>query len=129
MGEKGKIFSPDDYGEQFYVKRNDDRKFVHYKQYAALEAIPQTIPRNGFPGDNDHKHHLEWIAAIKENQPQRCYSRFEIGAQLTEIMLLGCVALRAGKTIEWDGPNMTARNCPEAAPFIKREDRAGWALS
>ncbi|MGA3268032.1 MAG: Gfo/Idh/MocA family oxidoreductase [Verrucomicrobiota bacterium] len=129
VGEKGKIFSPDDYGEQFYVKRNDDAKFVHYKQYAGLESIPQTIPRNEFPGDNDHKHHLEWIAAIKENQPQRCYSRFEIGAKLTEIMLLGCVALRVGKTIEWDGPNMTAKNCPEAAPFIKRENRAGWALA
>ncbi len=44
-------------------------------------------------------------------------------------MLLGCVALRAGKKIEWDGPNMVATNCPEAAPFIKRENRPGWALS
>jgi predicted dehydrogenase len=129
IGDKGKIFSPDDYGEDFFIKRQDDPKFVHYKKYAALESIPQTIPRNEFKGDADHKQHLEWIGAIKENAPLKCYSRFEIAAQLTEIMLLGCVALRTGKEIEWDGPNMVAKNCPEAAQFIKRENRAGWALA
>jgi hypothetical protein len=133
IGDKGKIFSPDDYGEDFFVKGNDDKKFVHYKKSPAVESIPQTIPRNEFGsakhGDSDHKQHLEWIAAIKENNPQKCYSRFEIAAQLTEIMLLGCVALRAGRKIEWDGPNMVAKNCPEAAPFIKRENRSGWALA
>jgi len=131
IGDQGKIFSPDDYGEDFYIKRNDDPKFVQYKKYAALESIPQTVPRNKFfkKGDSDHIHHLEWIDAIKQGQPELCYSRFEIAAQLTEIMLLGCVALRAGKKIEWDGPNMVATNCPEAAPYIKRDNRPGWALS
>jgi len=134
IGDKGKIFSPDDYGEDFFIKRTDDSKFVHYTKHPAVALIPQTIPRNAFGGgarhsDSDHKHHLEWIAAIKENNPMKCYSRFEIAAQLTEIMLLGCVALRAGKKIEWDGPNMVATNCPEAAPYIKRENRSGWALA
>ena len=129
VGSEGKIFSPDDYGEQFFIKRNGDKKLVHYKKYPGLEKIPQTIPRNEFKGDADRKHHLEWIAAIKEGNPLKCYSRFEIGAQLTEIMLLGCVSLRAGKKIDWDGDNMVARNCPEAAPYIKRENRSGWALA
>jgi hypothetical protein len=44
-------------------------------------------------------------------------------------MLLGCVSLRAGQKIEWDGPNMVAKNCPQAAPFIKRTNRAGWKLA
>jgi len=135
IGDKGKIFSPDDYGEQFFVKLNDDQKFVHYTKHPAVDQIPQTIPRNEFGqggkhSDSDHKQHLEWIAAIKENNPKKCYSRFEIGAQLTEIMLLGCVALRAGQKIEWDGPNMRAKNCPDvAAQYIKRDNRTGWALS
>jgi hypothetical protein len=131
IGDHGKIFSPDDYGEQFFIKQNGDKKFVHYKKHPAAteQAIPQAIPRNPFKGDIDHRQHLEWIAAIKAGKPQDCYSRFEIGAQLTEIMLLGCVALRAGKKIEWDGPNMRATNCPEAAQFIKRENRAGWKLA
>jgi hypothetical protein len=129
IGDKGVIFSPDDYGEQFFVKLNDEKKFTHYKKHPAVEPVPQSIPRNTFKGDTDLKHHLEWINAIKENDPKLCYSRFEIGAQLTEIMLLGCVSLRVGKKIEWDGPNMTATNCPEAAQFIKRENRSGWVLA
>jgi len=129
IGDRGKIFSPDDYGEQFFVKLNGETKYTHYKKHEPTLAIAQTIPRNPHKGDNDHRHHLEWIEAIKAGRPQDCYSRFAIGAQLTEIMLLGCVALRTGKKIEWDGPNMAAKNCPEAAPFIQRANRAPWALA
>ena len=129
VGDQGKIFSPDDYGEQFFIKLNGEPKYTHYKKHAPTLAIAQTIPRNPHKGGNDLRHHLEWIDAIKAGKPENCYSRFAIGAQLTEIMLLGCVALRAGKKIEWDGPNMVAKNCPEAAPYIKRENRAGWKLS
>jgi len=131
IGDKGKIFSPDDYGEQFFIKLKDDKKFVHYKKHPAAseEKIPQSIPRNKFKGSVDERHHLEWLDAIKQGKPELCYSRFEIGAQLTEIMLLGCVSLRVGKKLEWDGPNMRAKNCPEAAPFIKRENRDGWTMA
>ena len=129
IGDKGKIFSPDDYGEQFFIKLNDEKKLVHYKKHPAVEKIAQTIPRNSFKGDTDLRHHLEWINAIKAGKPQDCYSRFEVGAKLTEIMLLGCVSLRVGKKLDWDGANMRATNCPEAAHFVKRENRAGWVLA
>jgi predicted dehydrogenase len=129
IGDGGQIFSPDDYGEQFFIKLKDDKKFIHDKKHPAVENIPQTIPRNTFKGDADLKHHLEWIAAIKENKPENCYSRFAVGALLTEIMLLGCVSLRTGKTIQWDGPAMRAINCPEAAQYIKRDNRAPWHLA
>jgi hypothetical protein len=69
---------------------------------------------------------LEWIAACKGGQPG--YSNFDIAAYLTEIILLGCVALRAGKKLEWDGPKMLATNAPEAAQFIRRQPRKGWEL-
>ena len=72
---------------------------------------------------------MKRIAAIKAGRPQDCYSRFAIGASLTEIMRLGCVSLRAGQKIEWDGPAMLATNCPAAAQFVKRDNRAGWVLS
>ena len=127
LGDKGKIFSPDDYGVQFFVKLNDESKFTFYKKYPAIESIPETLPRNPFEGDMDKRHHLEWIAAIKENKPELCYSRFDIAANLTEIMLLGCVALRVGRKIEWDGPAMRATNAPEAAQFVKRTNRKGWS--
>jgi hypothetical protein len=129
IGDKGQIFSPDDYGEQFFVKLNDDKKFINSRKHPALPSIVERIPRNPFKGDNDFRHHQEWIAAIKANKPENCYSRFDVGAKLAEIMLLGCVSLRAGQKIEWDGPNMRATNTPEAAQFIKRTNRDGWTLS
>ncbi|MBU6410492.1 MAG: Gfo/Idh/MocA family oxidoreductase [Verrucomicrobia bacterium] len=128
IGTGGKIFSPDDYGEQFFVKLNDDQRYIYSAKHPAVGKVPQSIPRNPFKGDSDLKQHLEWIAAVKANRPEDCYSRFAVAAQLTEIMLLGCVALRAGTKIEWDGPAMHATNAPEAEPFIKRENRAGWIL-
>ena len=82
LGDQGTIFSPDDYGEQFFVKLNGEKKFTHFKKHPAVAPIPQVIPRNPFTGDNDQRHHLEWIAAIKDNKPENCYSRFAIGAPL-----------------------------------------------
>ena len=72
-----------------YKRQRDDKKFTHFKKHPAVAQIPQVIPRNPFTGDNDQRQHLEWIAAIKENKPQLCYSRFAIAAQFTEILLLG----------------------------------------
>lgn len=126
IGDKGQVFSPDDYGTQFFVKLAGDKKFVFHQKHPAVAAIAQSIPRNPFPGDADKRHHLEWIGAIKENKPQLCYSRFDFAAELTESMLLGCVALRAGKKLEWDASAMRATNAPEAEGFVKRNNRAGW---
>ena len=129
IGDKGRAFSPDDYGSQLFIKLNGEEKFTHLDKHPATAAVPVTIPRNAFKGDSDVRHHLEWLQAIKDNKPEACYSRFDVGAYLTEIMLLGCVALRVGKKLEWDGPAMRVKNhVPEAAHFIKRDNRAGWKL-
>jgi len=129
IGAEGSVFSPDDYGTSFFVKLKGDPKYIHYTKHPALAQFAERIPRNPHGKDNNASHTLEWLTAIKENKPELCYSRFEIASRLTEIMLLGCVALRVGKKIEWDGPKMVAKNCPEAAQFVKRQDRSGWALS
>ncbi len=128
IGDEGKVFSPDDYGARFFVKLKADKEFILADNHPTVAGIPQTIARNPFKGDADFRHHQEWIAAIKENKPELCYSRFDITAYLTEIMLLGCVSLRVGKKLEWDGPHMRAKNAPEAAPFIRRQNRKGWSL-
>jgi hypothetical protein len=129
VGDGGTVFSPDDYGSSFFVKLKGDEKYIHYTKHPAMAQFAERIPRNPHGKDNNSSHTLEWIAAVKENKPELCYSSFEIASRLTEIMLLGCVSLRVGKKIDWDGPKMVARNCPEAAPFIKRENRSGWTLS
>jgi hypothetical protein len=132
IGDGGSVFSPDDYGTNFFVKLKSDPKFIHYTEHPAMAQYPERIPRNhyGKPGENSvFVHAQEWLVAVKENKPEICYSRFDISARLTEIILLGCVSLRAGQKIEWDGRKMAAKNCPQAAQFIQRQDRSGWALS
>ena len=127
LGDKGTLFSPSDYGAQFFVKLKDEKEFRDSNVHEGVKCLAQTVPRNAFEGaSGDARHHLEWIAACKGGKPG--YSNFDIAAYLTEIILLGCVALRVGKKLEWDGPKMLASNAPEAAQFIRREPRKGWAL-
>jgi len=71
-------------------------------------------------------HHRDWIAACKGGAPAS--ANFEYAARLTEIVLLGVVALRTGKTLHWDGPAMQATNAPEAEPFIRGFARRGWEI-
>ena len=126
VGDKGKLFSPDDYGARFFVKLKDEKELTDGRSHEAVRAIPQRIVRNAFQGGADQRHHLEWIAACKGGPAG--YSNFDFAASLTEIILLGCVALRVGRKIEWDGPKMLATNAPEAAEFIRRKNRKGWEL-
>jgi hypothetical protein len=126
VGEKGKVFSPDDYGAKFLVSmKNKDEfgPFVPADQSDACKAVPQTLPRIS-PGTQSHMN--EWFTMMKGGAP--AYSNFEIAGYLAEVILLGCVALRVGegKRMEWDGPNMRSPNLPEAAQFVQRHNRAGW---
>lgn len=119
IGEKGKIFSPDDYGARFFVCMNGGSEFTDGNQHDACKNVPQSIPRS--PG-----HMQEWFRMMKDGTP--AYSNFDIAAYLAEVILLGCVALRVGegRRMEWDGPGMKSPNIPEAAQFVKRQNRAGW---
>jgi len=128
LGEKGELFSPDD-GDgdfRFFAKLKDEKELKRATEHEAVKTIPQTIPRNPFKGGTDERQHQEWIAACKGGAP--AYSNFDVAAYLTEIMLLGCVALRSGRKLEWDGPGMRATNAPEASQYVKREYRKGWTL-
>ncbi|MGV3520686.1 Gfo/Idh/MocA family protein [Luteitalea sp.] len=72
-------------------------------------------------------HEINWIDAIRGRQETT--SPFSYAAKLTEIMLLGVVALNAGKKIQYDGANMKITNAPEAEQFLRRQYRQGWALA
>ncbi len=119
IGEKGKIFAGDDYGSQFQVLLNDEKEYVTSEKHEAAKAVPETIRRS--PG-----HDQEWFDMMKGGPA--AYSNFDIAGYLTEVILLGCVALRTGvgHKLEWDGPNMKAKNSPEAAQYVRRQNRKGW---
>ena len=119
IGDQGKLFSPDDYGERFFLALKGQDEFVPGDQHEATKAVPQSIPRS--PG-----HMPEWFRMMKEGTP--AYSNFDIAAYLAEVILLGCIALRVGEGVrmEWDGPNMKSTNLPEAERFVRRQNRPGW---
>lgn len=85
-------------------------------------AVPKTYARI------EGSHELNWVKACKGEAKASC--PIEYAAQLTETMLLGIVALRAGqgRKILYDGQNMRVTNVPEANQFLTREYRAGWAI-
>jgi predicted dehydrogenase len=82
---------------------------------------PQKLPR--IPGE---AHEMNWVDACKGKQEASC--PFEYAARLTEVMLLGVVALKAGKRISYDGPNMRVTNLPQANDYLRREYRQGWSV-
>lgn len=88
----------------------------------AAEQVPESLPRI------EDEHEMNWAKACKgEAEPT---SPFEYAAPLTEVMLLGIVALRAGqgRTIHYDAQNMTITNVPEADHLLTREYRPGWEV-
>ncbi len=120
VGDKGKLFAGDDYGARFQVILKDEKEYTAGDKHGACVAVPESIPRS--PG-----HDQEWFEMMKGGPA--AYSNFDIAGYLTEIILLGCIALRSGigQKLEWDGPNMRATNSPEAARFVTRKNRKGWS--
>jgi hypothetical protein len=55
-------------------------------------------------------------------------SNFDYAAALTEAILLGNVAMRVGKKLEWDSENLRVTNVPAADQFVRPEYRRGWSL-
>ena len=72
-------------------------------------------------------HHAEWIHACKTGEPTTC--NFLYSGPLTIANHLGNVAFRAVAKLESDPVKLAAKNCPAAAPFIRRSYRQGWKLA
>lgn len=108
VGDEGMLLA--DYGR---------RKLYPEEKYADFKAPEPTIP-------NSIGHHAEWIKACKDGSPTTC--SFDYSGLLTEAVLLGNAAYRAGQPLDWDGKTLKATNCPDADKFLRREYRKGWTL-
>ncbi len=115
VGDKGILYSPNDYGAQWML--------LPEKDFEGWEAPPETLPRNG---RDDLGMKEEWVAAIKGGPP--AYSNFDFACDMTESILLGNVAMLAGGRIEWDSENLRVKNNSDAQKWIKREYREGWNM-
>ncbi len=118
IGEKGKLFTNSWNGEAMLMLNGEVRpKDVLFHE--PTKGIAASVPRTP-------SHHEEWIAACKGGPAT--YSDFEVGGQLTEIVLAGLVALRVGHSIDWDGEKMEVRGEPDAKKFIHPAPRPTWLL-
>ncbi len=66
----------------------------------------------------------EWLTAIKGGPMPG--SNFDYAAPLTEMVLLGAMAQRSGKTLEWDAKNMKVKGQPEFDAWIDEPARKGF---
>ena len=107
-------------GRYLFADYTQKRLFPAEK-FAGFKAPPKSIPES-------IGHHAEWLRAIKLNDPSLTTCNFDYSGALSEAVLLGNVAYRTGKPLEWDAKNLRATNAPEAAKFIRREYRKGWDL-
>ncbi len=113
VGEKGKLYIPDDYGGKHVL--------LPRKDFEGFKNPPETIKRS--PG-----HHKDFIEACKDPIGRPACSDFSYSGPLTEMVLLGVVAFRVGRKLEWDGLNMKATNASEADPYLRPTFREGWSL-
>jgi len=90
-------------------------------RYMEIKGDLKKIPRLPSRGNGPIE---EWFTAIKEGPAPR--SNFDYSAPLTEVVLLGAMAQRSGKTIEWDAKNMKVKGQPEFDAWIKEPARKGW---
>jgi predicted dehydrogenase len=93
--------------------------------------VPKTYFRVEKSGDGpfaEAKHRMNWINAIKGKEKATC--PFEYATRLTETMLLGVVAMKAGqsKKLYYDGEKGVITNNSDANQYLQREYRKGWTL-
>jgi hypothetical protein len=81
---------------------------------------PKRLPRS--PG-----HYQEWINACRGGPPAG--SNFVDHAGLvTEVVLLGNIAVRRQKKLKWDGAKLRFTNDEAANKLLHRQYRSGWSL-
>jgi hypothetical protein len=95
-------------------------KLLPGSKNASYKQPPKTLPRS-------NGHHRDWVDACKGGKPAS--ANFAYGAGLTEIGLLGLVAMRLKKKIYWDAKSMKFTNAPEADQYLKENYRSGWEVA
>jgi predicted dehydrogenase len=112
IGDKGKLLGPSHAGAPRLIPESK------MKEYG---KPPKMLARS-------IGHHKEWIRACKESNPKGALGGFAYSGPFTEALLVGNLAVRLGKRIEWDAQTMRATNAPEADNYITKFYRVGWSI-
>ncbi|GAB6166059.1 Gfo/Idh/MocA family oxidoreductase [Thermostilla marina] len=92
---------------------------VGNKSINAFPDVPKTLRRYG-------SMYEEWLGGIKSGDPEKPSCPFSYAGPLTESYLLGNIALKLDRTIEWDAKQGRISNIPEANSLLSREYRSGF---
>ena len=104
VGDKGKIL---------------DNRIIPESKMKAYKLPPKTLQRrSGTWG--------EWVEAIRGGQAAGC--NFDWASIITEAVLLGNIAIRRGKTLNWDAESTKFTNDSDANKYVKEPYRSGWSL-
>jgi len=114
VGEKGVILCGGWSGAPRLVPENAMKTFVR---------PDKTIPRS------KAGHYGEWVEAALAGKPMDAEAGFWYSGPFVESLLVGTLAIRLDKRIEWDAAAMRAKNAPEADPLIRKTYRKGFGLT
>jgi len=112
VGDKGKLLGPSHAGAPRLIPESRMREYGR---------PPRKLPRS-------MGHHQEWIDACKAGKPGDAKSGFWYAGPFVEALLVGNLAVRLKKRVEWDAKTMRSPNCPEADNYITKFYRVGWTL-
>lgn len=120
-----------------------DIQFVDGKIPAALglpnrdvEIIAEAQKSGGTSGRRRDPFQVEWLNACKgknngavNGTSSKTHCDFDYSGSMIEQMLLGLVAHRAGKRLEYDAASGRVTNASEANDYLRREYRNNWTLN
>ncbi len=94
-------------------------RIIPEKKMQAYKPPAKTLPRV------EGTHEGDWIRACKDGNPAS--STFDYGGPLTEMALLGMIAIRMkNKILKWDTKNLRFTNNDEANKLLHIDYREGW---
>lgn len=114
-GTRGSLVA--DFGSRILIPLGDNADMSYYHPRKPEALIPSM-------GDFAQ----QWLNACR-NPSMKTACDFEYSGNMIEQLLLGLVAYRAGKKIEYDSASGRVTNAPEANEFLKRTYRSGWTLN
>ncbi|MGA2496682.1 MAG: Gfo/Idh/MocA family oxidoreductase [Tepidisphaeraceae bacterium] len=119
VGEKGKLLAGSN-GGRFPVGRGlSGGLLLPEEEFRDFPEPPMTLPRV-------RDHYGEWTNACKTGARTSC--PIEFGCEMSEVALLGALALRTGRLLEWDSATASITNSITANALISPPRRAGWSL-
>ena len=106
-----------DFGSRILIPHNDKSDLSYYKPRSTDKVLPNL---GDFVG--------QWLSACR-NPSQKTACDFEYSADMIEQLLLGLVAYRAGRKIEYDAASGKVTNAEDANQFLRKTYRPGWTLN